>query len=203
MNIVQQRVQEAAKEKGQASLVFRDSHRRAEETWSHPSNSSSQWVDRSQRPRTVLSSENTVRTVLAGESLQDDTLSTSIKLVFSRAANLIRESIGAERVMFLDANSDRFGSFVNRTSRKVSPSSKYPTSGSDESTASESSSKHKLSGEPDCTFVSNAWDFRAHKHLVSMMSREQVEQPWYRNHCSVRLYGDIPAGRFSLTTTMD
>ncbi|KAJ5283360.1 hypothetical protein N7505_001340 [Penicillium chrysogenum] len=159
LNIVQQRVQEAAKEKGQASLVFRDSYRRAEETWSHPSNSSSQGVGRNQRPRTVLSSENFVRTVLAGESLQDDTLSTSIKLVFSRAANLIRESIGAEGVMFLDANSNRFGSVVNRTSRKVSPSLKVPTSGSDGSTASESSLKHKLSGEPDSTSASKCLVF--------------------------------------------
>ncbi|KAJ5849050.1 hypothetical protein N7534_003538 [Penicillium rubens] len=154
LNIVQQRVQEAAKEKGQAIHVFRDSYRRAEETWSHPSNSCSQGVDRSQRPRIVLYSENSVRTVLAGESLQDDTLSSSIKLVFSRAANLIWESVGAEGVMFLDANSNRFGSLVNRTSRKVSPSSEVPTSGSDGSTASESSLKHKLFGEPDSTFAS-------------------------------------------------
>jgi GAF domain-containing protein len=159
LNIVQQRVQEAAKEKGQARLVFRDSYRRAEGTWGHPSNSCSQRVDRSQRPRTVLYSGNSVRTVLAGESLQDDTLSSSIKLVFSRAANLIRESIGAEGVMFLDANSNRFGSLVNRTSRKVSPSSKVPTSGSDGSTASVSSLKHKLSGEPDSTFASKCLVF--------------------------------------------
>ncbi|KAI3182844.1 hypothetical protein DTO027I6_10106 [Penicillium roqueforti] len=159
LNIVQQRVQEAAKEKGQASLVFRDSYRRAEETWSHPSNSCSQGVDRSQRPRTVLYSENSVRTVLGGESLQDDTLSSSIKLVLSRGANLIRYSIGAEGVMFLDANSNHFGSLVNRTSRKVSPSSKVPTSGSDGSTASEASLKHKLSGEPASTFASKCMVF--------------------------------------------
>jgi signal transduction histidine kinase len=163
LNIVQQRLQEVAKDKDQTSLVFRDSFGRAEETSSHPSNSSSssssRGAERSQRPGIVLSSENSVRTVLAGESLQDDSLSTSIKLVFSRAANLIRESLGAEGVMFLDANSDRFGSLVNRTSRKVSSSSKYRTSGSDESTASESSSSHEFSSESERKFVSECLGF--------------------------------------------
>jgi signal transduction histidine kinase len=159
LNIVQQHIPDVAKAKGQTSLVFRDSSGRADETSSPPSSSSSQGADRSQRPGIELSPENSVRTVLTGESLQDDTLSTSIRLVFSRAANLIRESIGAEGVMFLDANSDRFGSLVNRTSRKVSSSSKDLTSGSDESTASESSFRHMFSGEPDSTFVSESLGF--------------------------------------------
>lgn len=158
-NMIQQNVQKAANEKGQASLVFRDPSRTAEKSSTHPPNSSSQGADRRQRHRGVSPPENSSRAVLTNESLQDDTLSTRIERVFSRAANVIRESIRTEGVMFLDANSDRFGSLVNRTSRKVSSSSKVPASGSDESTASESSFSHNLAGEPDSTSVSKCLGF--------------------------------------------
>ncbi|CAG8144843.1 unnamed protein product [Penicillium nalgiovense] len=164
LNIRQQHIREVAQEKVQKSLVFRDSSGRGEVTSSHPPNSSRQGTDRSQRPRIELSQVNSVRTVLAPESLQDVIPSTSVKLVLSRAANLIRESIGAKGVMFLNANSDRFGSLVNRTSRKVfGPSSKDPTSGSVESTVSESSSRHVFSGEPDSTFVAECLGFSSSK----------------------------------------
>lgn len=84
--------------------------------------------------------KNSVRSVLAGQSLEDDSMSTSIKHIFSRAANLIRESLGAEGVMFLDANSERFGSLVKNNSRKVSgPTPRDSTSSGDESTDSAAS----------------------------------------------------------------
>ncbi|KAJ6020276.1 hypothetical protein N7522_000351 [Penicillium canescens] len=80
-----------------------------------------------------------------GETLQDDSLSSGIKRGCSRAANLIRESIGAKGVIFLDANNERFGSLVKQTHRKVSgPTSKDLSSSGDESTDSASSSKRHM-----------------------------------------------------------
>ncbi|PLN76814.1 hypothetical protein BDW42DRAFT_188434 [Aspergillus taichungensis] len=60
-----------------------------------------------------------IRARFSGDPPQEDSL-TGIKLIFSRAANLIRESIEAEGVVFLGANSKRFGSGFDRTSRQVS-----------------------------------------------------------------------------------
>lgn len=90
-----------------------------------------------------IETENkTVRTVAEGESLQDHTLSDGIKKTFSRAANLIRESIGAEGVLFLSADSERFGNLVPRNTRRVSgPAPKEPKhSDDDESTDSSAAS---------------------------------------------------------------
>ncbi|KAJ5792792.1 uncharacterized protein N7503_008770 [Penicillium pulvis] len=88
-----------------------------------------------------------VRSVRAGESLKDKTLPNSIRKILSRAANLLRESIGAEGVMFLDANSERFGSLVNHNNRRVSgpPRLKNSTSSSDESTDSAFSDSRRSS----------------------------------------------------------
>lgn len=139
LNIQQQRIQEVAEEEEEAheGLVFRDKPQGAgEKPELHPSNSCGQAESRSGGPRTEPpQDDHKVRSVLAREALQDDTLSNSINHVFSRAANLIRESIGAEGVIFLDANSERFGSLVKHSSRKVSGSSSNDTtSSSDEGT---------------------------------------------------------------------
>ncbi|OJJ01984.1 hypothetical protein ASPVEDRAFT_192342, partial [Aspergillus versicolor CBS 583.65] len=94
-------------------------------------------------PTPRIETENkTVRTVAAGETLQDHTLSDGIKQTFSRAANLIRESIGAEGVLFLSADSVRFGNLVPRNTRRVSgPAAKHPKhSDDDESTDSSGAS---------------------------------------------------------------
>ncbi|KAJ5648028.1 hypothetical protein N7490_004400 [Penicillium lividum] len=95
---------------------------------------------------------SSVRSVRAGDSLKDETLPNSIRNIFSRAANLIRESIGADGVMFLDANSERFGNLVDQNSRRVSaPHLKHSTSAStsmsssDDSTDSGSSTKRRAS----------------------------------------------------------
>lgn len=87
-----------------------------------------------------------IRSVFAGEDSPQDVLSTGIQRVFSRASNLIRESIGAEGVVFLDASSEKFGNLVeSKTSRKVAgPVNDSPES-SDESSDSGSSHRHQRS----------------------------------------------------------
>ncbi|KAJ5644980.1 hypothetical protein N7507_010991 [Penicillium longicatenatum] len=95
--------------------------------------------EKSQQQPGVQFTQNgaSVRSVRAGENLKDKTLPNSIRSILSRAANLLRESIGAEGVMFLDANSGRFGSLVDQKTRRVSgPHLKSSTSSSDESTDS-------------------------------------------------------------------
>ncbi|KAJ5918830.1 hypothetical protein N7454_009974 [Penicillium verhagenii] len=89
-----------------------------------------------------------VRSVRAGDSLKDKTLPNSIRNIFSRAANLIRESIGAEGVIFLDANSERFGNLVDQNTRRVpGPHLRHSTSSSDESSDSASSAKRFDAGK--------------------------------------------------------
>ncbi|KAJ6078264.1 hypothetical protein N7467_008017 [Penicillium canescens] len=141
LNIQQQHLQERATNKDQTDLAFRDSPGKAKDDTNSQPNSNGPRSDRNARSKVEVE-DNTVRSVLAGETLQDDSLSSGIKQVCSRAANLIRESIGAEGVIFLDASSERFGSLVKQTHRKVSgPTSKDLTSSGDESTDSASSSK--------------------------------------------------------------
>lgn len=139
LNIQQQRIQKFAEEEAHEGLAFRDKPQGAGvKSELHPSDNCSQAESRSGDPSTEPPQhDHKVRSVLAREALQDGTFSNSVKLVFSRAANLIRESIGAEGVIFLDANSERFGSLVQHSSRKVSGSnSNDTTSSSDESTPS-------------------------------------------------------------------
>ncbi|KAJ5539790.1 hypothetical protein N7513_008122 [Penicillium frequentans] len=104
--------------------------------------------NKQQQPGVQFSQNGTsVRSVRAGESLKDKTLPNSIRKILSRAANLLRESIGAEGVMFLNANSERFGSLVNPNNRRVSgpPRLKNSTSSSDESTDSAFSDSRRSS----------------------------------------------------------
>ncbi|KAJ5110396.1 hypothetical protein N7532_000931 [Penicillium argentinense] len=87
------------------------------------------------------------RSVLAGESLQDDTLPTSVRNIFSRASNLLRESIGAEGVMFLDANSKKFGSLVNQNTRRVADPTPTNGTSSDSGSAGSGSSTQQKNAE--------------------------------------------------------
>lgn len=109
--------------------------------------SQSEGEKQQQQPGVQFTQEgSSVRSVRAGESLKDKTLPNSIRKILSRAANLLRESIGAEGVMFLDANSERFGSLVDQHHRRVSgPHLKHSTSSSDESTDSAFSDSRKPS----------------------------------------------------------
>ncbi|KAF9244026.1 hypothetical protein DTO013E5_6467 [Penicillium roqueforti] len=52
------------------------------------------------------------------ENLQADMLSVGVRQVFSRAANIIRESIEVEGVAFFDASIGSYGGLVNDTKRK-------------------------------------------------------------------------------------
>lgn len=140
LNIQQQLIEEAVgEEEEHEGLAFREKPQGAGEKHElHPSNSCAQVESQSGGLRTEPPQHgHNYRSGLAREALQDNALSNSIKFVFSRAANLLRESIGAEGVMFLDANSERFGSQVKHSSRKVcGSSSNDTTSSSDEGTPS-------------------------------------------------------------------
>ncbi|KAK5681358.1 hypothetical protein LTS12_029264, partial [Elasticomyces elasticus] len=74
----------------------------------------SQRPEKNRRPSTQLNSENS-----PAES--NDIHSIAIKEVFSRASNLIRESVEAEGVVFFDTNHAAFGGLLaDEKSRKVS-----------------------------------------------------------------------------------
>lgn len=149
LNIQQQDVQEAAKGADQQTLVHRDqddTRRGGDGARATNSQEASRYSSGNDDHR------KSARGFLAGdEAPQDDVLLTSVKHVFSRAANLIRESIGAEGVVFLDPNSEQFGNLVDNTSRKVTGSGNQDfTESSDETTdsgSSSSSSRRQSSGE--------------------------------------------------------
>lgn len=139
LNMRQQDLQEAAKGTDQKTLAYRDHPRRGAD------GSNVHEPDQpSQKPKSAGG-------VLAGdEAPEESVLSTSIKHVFSRAANLIRESIGAEGVVFLDPNSERFGDLVYNTSRKVTGSGKDTgSSGEETDSGSSSSSRRQPSSTSD------------------------------------------------------
>lgn len=148
LNIEQQDLQELAKQTGKETLAIReppgkskgDSTPKRQSMTSDRGARRDQSEDREEQPEIEFSRENnSVRAVLTSNSLKNDALPPSIRNTFSRAANLLRESIGAEGVMFLDANSDRFGSLVGQNKRKVSGfDSRNHTSSSDESAGSSS-----------------------------------------------------------------
>ncbi|ODM20324.1 hypothetical protein SI65_03377 [Aspergillus cristatus] len=137
LNMEQQDLQEAAKGTDQKTLAYRDPRRGGDGvnqgTVSHG-------------PDKSLQNPKSSRGVPDGdEGPQEGVLLSSIKLVFSRAANLIRESIGAEGVMFFDPNSEKFGHLVNNTSRKVTGSVKDAGSSDEETDSSSSSSRRQPS----------------------------------------------------------
>ncbi|KAJ5975514.1 hypothetical protein N7481_009221 [Penicillium waksmanii] len=155
LNIEQQDLQELAKETGRKTLAIRQpSHRAHRPRASSPKSDSSDQpppdqAKKQQIPGIEFSQDkNSARAVLTGSGLNQDTFPSSIRNVFSRAANLLRESIGAEGVMFLDANSQRFGDLVDETKRRVSGSGGFDdtkSSAEDDSTGSESSSRRSIS----------------------------------------------------------
>ncbi|KAJ5897021.1 uncharacterized protein N7473_006420 [Penicillium subrubescens] len=150
LNIQQQDIQENAKRTDEKSLFFRESIRRDCHPSMRPFDNSSNLADRSPGPwMESTQSDTPVRSATADGILQENPLSTNIKHIFSRAANIIRESIGAEGVMFLDADTDRFGSLVDHMSSKRSDPGEKDSSG-EESTDSGSSSRRKC-GEPKIT----------------------------------------------------
>ena len=164
LNIEQQNLQKAKQSQIQTDLPFRD----APKSKSKPESRSRSTTPRAPEKTDPTTSKpetaqhgNSVRSVLAGENLEDNTMSNNIKEIFSRAANLIRESLGAEGVIFLDANSHRFGSLVKQNRRKVSgPTSRDPSSSSDESTDSAGSHRQRDSdAEHTNTLVSECLGF--------------------------------------------
>jgi signal transduction histidine kinase/CheY-like chemotaxis protein len=148
LNIQQQDTQESARRNDEKTFVLRESVKGDAHTSRRPFDSSIHLADRSQVPR-IESTDISNRIVTADKELQETPYLENVKLVFSRAANLIRESIGVEGVMFLDVDSDRFGGLVDNVSSRVSAPGAQGSSG-DESTESESSSKGTC-GEPDST----------------------------------------------------
>ncbi|KAJ6172551.1 hypothetical protein N7470_001618 [Penicillium chermesinum] len=157
LNMEQQDLQHISKESGMQALPIRDAPKKkdidgqdrktARRTPRHSRhNSGESDFERENRGKETQSGrsqkEATTRSVLAGDRLQDESLPSSIRNIFSRAANLIREAISAEGVMFLDADTDTFGNLVENNKRTVRGTGrKDTTSSSDESTDS-SSSRH-------------------------------------------------------------
>ncbi|KAF2431780.1 hypothetical protein EJ08DRAFT_733146 [Tothia fuscella] len=81
-------------------------------------------------------------------SLQEDMLSTGVKAAFSRASNIIRESIEVEGSIFVDAAIGSYGGFVyddHDESNTSSELSGITSSGSDRSHTSKSSKSSKSS----------------------------------------------------------
>jgi signal transduction histidine kinase len=94
-----------------------------------------------------------VRSTASTENLQDDMLSIGVRQVFSRAANIIRESIEVEGVAFFDASIGSYGGLVSDTKRKGpgSDSSTLESSmgSSDDGTGSDSQKSSTASAGKD------------------------------------------------------
>ncbi|KAJ5416361.1 CheY-like superfamily [Penicillium cf. griseofulvum] len=94
-----------------------------------------------------------VRSTASTENLQDDMLSIGVRQVFSRAANIIRESIEVEGVAFFDASIGSYGGLVSDTKRKGpgSDSSTLESSmgSSDDGTGSDSQKNSTASAGKD------------------------------------------------------
>ncbi|PKY00690.1 hypothetical protein P168DRAFT_299605 [Aspergillus campestris IBT 28561] len=122
LNMRQQGLQEAADGGVPVSSSHRDSAKKSQDAnGQNSSNDRNTSSSPDQRDETAVPSpqNHPIRARFSGDPPEEDSL-TGIKLIFSRAANLIRESIEAEGVVFLGANSQRFGSVLDRTSRQVS-----------------------------------------------------------------------------------
>lgn len=86
---------------------------------------------------------DSIRRVIIHDSPQEEMHAKGIMQAFSRAANLIRESIGTEGVIFLDAQSDRFRRKDDQSGHRMSdPGLSSDPSSSGESTDSSSPLKH-------------------------------------------------------------
>ncbi|KAJ5683717.1 uncharacterized protein N7477_000062 [Penicillium maclennaniae] len=144
-NSQQQRLQDE-EEKDSTSLVVRGP-KQAENHTEGGTKQSGWGPDPSQKTGIEVSpKDSSMRSVISGESPQEEMHTNSIKQVFSRAANLIRESIGTEGVIFLDAQSDRFrGTGDQAGHRRSDPGIPSDPSSSDESTDSNSPTKQDSS----------------------------------------------------------
>ncbi|KAJ5299054.1 hypothetical protein N7476_010611 [Penicillium atrosanguineum] len=96
-----------------------------------------------------------VRSTASTENLQEDMLSIGVRQVFSRAANIIRESIEVQGVAFFDASIGSYGGLVSDTKRgglgTDSGSFESSVGGSDDSTASDSQGSFTASAGKDAT----------------------------------------------------
>ncbi|KAJ6121336.1 hypothetical protein N7512_003801 [Penicillium capsulatum] len=173
LNMEQQDIQELTREVGQ-NLTIREPSIDSKDTSSlRPKSSGSS----STQPTTHR--EHQTRKSGIAKISKTTPLPSSIRNIFSRAANLLRESIGAEGVMFLDANSRRFGGLVNQNKRKVADAGPQGTSGSssDDSSGSGSSSRAMSETDQDSDFetprVSECLGFSSSK-LSSIDNEEEA-----------------------------
>lgn len=162
LNIQQQDIQEAAKGPDQQTQVHRDSvqsgrgaSRRSLGGGDHKNLHENEESGKDSTPQKTFP----VHSAVPDENPQESMLSNSIKRVFSRAANLIRESIGAEGTIFFDANSERFGSLVDNRRRKVKGAQLRDgtSSSGDESTDSGSSRSKSPTAGHDAGSENTAW----------------------------------------------
>lgn len=160
LNIEQQNLQQLTKDEGTKTFAIRERPEKARrfptrDIGSNETNHNEALGDQQpkaqQKPGIKFSQENnTARAILTGSGLKENKLPSSIRNVFSRAANLLRESIGAEGVIFLDANSHRFGNLVDEGKRRVSGSGyEDQRSSGDESTGSDRSSHRSSMSETE------------------------------------------------------
>lgn len=109
----------------------------------------------SSRNKAETETSFSVRSTATTENFQEDMLSAGVRQVFSRAANIIRESIEVQGVAFFDASIGSFGGLVSDTKRKGpgSDSSGVESSlgSSDESTGSDSQRSSTASAGKDTT----------------------------------------------------
>jgi signal transduction histidine kinase len=175
LDIQQQYIQESARRIDEKTFVLRKSINSDSQTSRLSPDNSNPMTGRSQSQQPRMEStqlEPSVRITNAGDDMEEMALSTNIKTVFSRAANLIRESIEVEGVMFLDADSDHFGSLVD-------PSPGTKESSSDENTDSKSSSRRN-NGEPDSASLCTCLGFSSSRGSSinddSVVGRETMMQ---------------------------
>ncbi|KAL5337425.1 hypothetical protein BJX70DRAFT_369861 [Aspergillus crustosus] len=94
-----------------------------------------------------------VRNTASTGNLQDDMLSIGVRQVFSRAANIIRESIEVQGVAFFDASNGSFGGLVSDTKKQGSGSDsgilESSIGSSDDNTGSDSQKSSTASAGKD------------------------------------------------------
>ncbi|KAJ5552389.1 CheY-like superfamily [Penicillium frequentans] len=96
-----------------------------------------------------------VRSTASTANLQEDMLSAGVREVFSRAANIIRESIEVQGVAFFDASIGSYGGLISDTKLKGpgsnSGSSESSLGNSDDSAGTDSQGSSTASGGKDTT----------------------------------------------------
>ncbi|KAL2869760.1 putative sensor histidine kinase/response regulator [Aspergillus lucknowensis] len=144
LNIQQQDIQEA-----ENNVLLRLPHRPSMEE-----------ADRRESGETNTSQETqaTFRTSVSGDKIPDDGVPVALQKIFSRAANLIRESIEVEGVAFLDARIGSFGGLVGYEARSERSSNEDSSDSGSSASASESSSPPGPLSLPTCPRASNEDD---------------------------------------------